>query len=122
MERTVTWQPAADGQSGAYDVTVTSMSSYSAFANPTTGTGWKGHGPLFEQLTYTDVSTTDGSQPAASHIPAVSPNTLRSQGIVDELFGEANGSSNVQFGGIGHYVAVFGGIPGAPAGWYVQQG
>jgi len=122
MQRTVTWHPAADGQPGVYDVTVTGTGSYSAFASPITGKAWKGHGPLFEQITYTDVSTTDGSQPTASHIPAVSPNTLRSQGIVAELFGEASSSSNVQFNGTGHYVAIYGGIPGAPAGWYVQQG
>jgi hypothetical protein len=57
-----------------------------------------------------------GSVPSA----AVSQNTLRSQGIVDELFGQPNGSTAVTMTG-GAYNFVYQGIPGAPGGLYFQH-
>jgi hypothetical protein len=90
--------------------------------NPAAGAAWTGHGPVFGQITCTGVSTTDGSVPSVVHIPAVSPDMLRSQGIVAGLSGPPDGSGNVQFEGTGHDVAIYGGIPAAPAGWHVQQG
>ena len=116
VRRQVTWtQDTANSK--AWDVTVATFGSYHAFANPITGAHWKGAGLMAGEIQYV---VTAPAAPSAANLPAVSPNTLRSQGIVDELFGQPNGSTAVTMTG-GAYNFVYEGIPGAPGGLYFQH-
>ena len=116
MQRQVTWTPDT-ATPGAWDVTVATFGTYQAFANPITAAPWKGAGLMAGEIQYV---VTAPAPPSAAHLPAVSPNTLRSQGIVDELFGQPNGSTAVTMTG-GAYNFVYQGIPGAPGGLYFQH-
>jgi hypothetical protein len=116
VQRQVTWTPDT-ATPGAWDVTVATFGTYHAFANPITGAPWKGAGLMAGEIQYV---VTAPAPPSAAHLPAVSPNTLRSQGIVDELFGQPNGSTAVTMTG-GAYNFVYQGIPGAPGGLYFQH-
>ena len=116
VQRQVTWTPDT-ATPGAWDVTVATFGTYRAFANPITGAPWKGAGLMAGEIQYV---VTAPAPPSAANLPAVSPNTLRSQGIVDELFGQPNGSTAVTMTG-GAYNFVYEGIPGAPGGLYFQH-
>lgn len=116
VQRQVTWTPDT-ATPGAWDVTVATFGTYHAFANPITGAPWTGAGLMAGEIQYV---VTAPAPPSAAHLPAVSPNTLRSQGIVDELFGQPNGSTAVTMTG-GAYNFVYQGIPGAPGGLYFQH-
>jgi hypothetical protein len=116
VQRQVTWTQDPT-TSGAWDVTVATFGTYHAFANPITGAAWKHDGVMAGEIQYVVTSPTP---PSAANLPAVSPNTLRSQGIVDELFGQPNGSTAVTMTG-GAYNFVYEGIPGAPGGLYFQH-
>jgi hypothetical protein len=118
VQRQVTWTPDT-ATPGAWDVTVATFGTYHAFANPITGAPWKGAGLMAGEIQYV-VTATAPAAPSAANLPAVSPNTLRSQGIVDELFGQPNGSTAVTMTG-GAYNFVYEGIPGAPGGLYFQH-
>ena len=117
VQRQVTWTPDT-ATPGAWDVTVATFGRYAAFANPITGAHRKGAGVMAGEIQY--VVTAQAAAPSAANLPAVSPNTLRSQGIVDELFGRPNGSTAVTMTG-GAYNFVYEGIPGAPGGLYFQH-
>ena len=117
VQRTITWAPDASTP-GAWDVTVVTKGVYHAFANPLTGAPWRHDGVMAGEIQY--VVTAPGLSPSASHVPAVSPKALRSQGVVDELFGQLNNSSAVTMTG-GAYNFVYFGIDGAPGGLYFQH-
>ena len=117
VQRTITWAPDAHTP-GAWDVTVATMGTYHGFANPLTGAPWKHDGFMAGEIQY--VVTAPGLNPSASHVPTVSPSTLRSQGVVDELFGQPNNSTAVTMTG-GAYNFVYFGIDGAPGGLYFQH-
>ncbi len=116
VQRQVTWTPDATTP-GAWDVTVATFGTYHAFANPITGAAWKHDGLMAGEIQYVVTSPTP---PSAANLPAVSSNTLRSQGIADELFGQPNNSTAVTMTG-GAYNFVYEGIPGAPGGLYFQH-
>jgi hypothetical protein len=116
VTRQITWH-ADPTTSGAWDVTVATFGTYHAFANPITGAAWKHDGVMVGEIQYVVTSPTP---PSAANLPAVSPNTLRSQGIADELFGQQNNSPLVTMTG-GAYNFVYVGIPGAPGGLYFQH-
>jgi hypothetical protein len=116
VQRQVTWTPDT-ATPGAWDVTVATFGTYHAFANPITGAPWKGAGLMVGEIQYV---VTAPAAPSAANLPAVSPNMLRSQGIVDELFGQPNASTAVTMTG-GAYNFVYEGIPGAPGGLYFQH-
>lgn len=117
VQRTITWAPDSSTP-GAWDVTVVTNGVYHAFANPLTGEKWQHDGVMAGEIQY--VVTAPDLSPSATKVPAVSPNTLRSQGIVDELFGQPNNSSLVTMNG-GAYNFVYFGIDKAPGGLYFQH-
>lgn len=120
--RHVSWSADPAGNN-TWDVTVATEATYHAFANPVTGQPWKGHGPMAGYVDYV-VQAPAGFTPLAAHLPKVSPNDLRSQGIVDELFGLPNGSpqlTQVSTGNNGQYNFLYVGIPGQPDGLYFQH-
>jgi len=101
----VAWQP------GVWDVKVYSGGVYHAFANPRTGAVWKATGPMGGWIDY---QVTSPNIPNARNLPATSPGTVTTGGLIGELFG---GQARITGGG--HYW--FGSdLHGGPL--YVQQG
>jgi len=106
---------------GAWDVTVATEGTYHAFANPTTGLKWNGHGAMLGYIQYV-VTAPAGKVPAAAHLPKVTASTYRSGGVLNELFGLPRDSSAlVHAAGDGQYNFLYFGIPGAPQGLYFQH-
>jgi hypothetical protein len=122
ITREVTATPDPAGNN-TWDVTVQTYGTYTATANPLTGAIWHGTGPMWGEIQYV-VTAAPGVTPNAHNVPAISPSTLRSSGIMDEFFGQSDGSTALTQTGTGHdgqYTFVYGGIPGAPNGIYIQQ-
>ena len=104
-----------------WDVTVATEGTYSAFANPLTGKPWKGHGHMAGYIEYV-VQAPAGDTPKG--LPKVTPNSYRSGGVLNELFGLPRDSSAlVHVAGTvdGTYNFLYTGIPGTPLGLYFQH-
>ena len=101
----VAWQP------GVWDVKVYSGGVYHAFANPRTGAVWKATGPMGGWIDY---QVTSPNIPNARNLPATSPGTVTTGGLIGELFG---GQARITGGG--HYWFGYD-LHGGPL--YVQQG
>ena len=110
MGATFTATPVA-GQPGVWDVKVYSGGVYHAFANPRTGAVWKATGPMGGWIDY---QVTSPKIPNARNLPATSPGTVTTGGLIGELFG---GQARITGGG--HYWFGYD-LHGGPL--YVQQG
>ena len=109
LEATFTATPVA-GQPGVWDVKVYSAGVYHAFANPRTGAVWKATGPMGGWIDY---QVTSPNIPNARNLPATSPGTVTTGGLIGELFG---GQARITDGG--HYWFGYD-LHGGPL--YVQQ-
>jgi hypothetical protein len=121
VERVVTIT-ADKTTAGAYDVTVATYGQYRAFANPITGTPWKGHGSMAGEITY--VVTPPAGDAPVHHLPYWTNSSYRSGGVLNEAFGLPRDSSaltHVSGGDDGQYNFVYFGVPGAPGGLYFQH-
>ena len=110
LEATFAATPVA-GQPGVWDVKVYSAGVYHAFANPRTGAAWKATGPMGGWIDY---QVTSPNIPDARNLPATSPGTVTTGGLIGELFG-----GQAQITGGGHYWFGYD-LHGGPL--YLQQG
>jgi hypothetical protein len=122
VKRIVTAVPDKAGNN-TWDVTVATVGTYRAFANPITGKAWKGHDPFYGYVEYV-VTAPAGVTPSAANLPKVTPSSYRSGGVLNELFKLPAGSTtltHVSGGDDGQYNFLYFGIPGAPDGLYFQH-
>jgi hypothetical protein len=78
-----------------YSVTITALGTFDAFANPTTGAAYTGHGLVSGWLNYQVSSAT---APNAKNVPLVEPGNVGQGAIMNQLFG-----GNASVIGGGHY-------------------
>jgi hypothetical protein len=120
--RTVTATPDASAPD-TWDVTVVTNGQYVANASPITGNTWHGTGAMAGYVQYV-VTVPSGDVPSAHNLPRTVPAGTSGMDLIDQLFGQPSGSSNittVSIGNNGQYDFVYTGIPGAPGGLYFQH-
>ena len=108
VERQLTAVPQSNG---TWQVTLHTVGTYNAFANPLTGSPWTGQGRMDSTSTWT-VTIPAGSNfaPSKANLPAQTDPSFRSQHVVSEFFGAGkDGLQPNMTGGDWYYY----GIPGA---------